>query len=112
MSLEAAEAPDGQTHVQLEAAKSALRTEISVLGRELVSSLRFYQGRDDSLPIGEILLAGGAAQLGGLPEELQRLLGAPVRIADPFAGVSLGKRVEESEASGSLAIAVGLGIER
>jgi type IV pilus assembly protein PilM len=91
--------------------KSAARAEIGALGRELVSSLRFYQSRPDSLPLGEVLLAGGGAQLGGLPEELNRLLGVPVRVVDPLAHVTLGKKVNPPENTASLAIAVGLGIE-
>jgi type IV pilus assembly protein PilM len=111
LSLDTEEAPDGLTPLQLEAAKSALRSEVGVLGRELVSSLRFYQSRPDSHAIGEILLAGGGAQLGGLSEELQRLLGTEVRVADPFAAVTLGKKVAQPESPSSLAVAVGLGIE-
>ncbi|HEV2591393.1 MAG TPA: type IV pilus assembly protein PilM, partial [Gaiellaceae bacterium] len=111
LSLDAENPPEGLTPLQLEAAKSALRSEVGVLGRELVSSLRFYQSRPDSLAIGEILLAGGTAQLGGLPAELERLLGAPVRVADPFARVTIGKKVAAPETAGSLAVAVGLGIE-
>ena len=111
LALDTEEAPEGLTPLQLEAAKSALRSEVGVLGRELVSSLRFYQSRPDSLAIGEILLAGGTAQLGGLSAELQRLLGANVRLADPFAAVTLGKKVTDLESPSSLAVAVGLGIE-
>ena len=111
LSLDAAQAPAGLSEIQSEAVKSAVRGEIGVLGRELVSSLRFYQSRPESLPIGEVLLAGGGAQLDGFAAEVERLLGAPVRLADPFASVALGKKVARPEAPGSLAIAVGLGIE-
>lgn len=111
LSLDAAQAPAGLSEIQLEAVKSAVRGEIGVLGRELVSSLRFYQSRPESLPIGEVLLAGGGAQLEGFAAEVEGLLGAPVRLADPLAGVALGKKVARPEAPGSLAIAVGLGIE-
>ena len=111
LDLDATDAPEGLAPVQFEAAKSAVRTEIGALGRELVSSLRFYQSRPDSLALGEVLLAGGAAQLRGLPEELGRLLGVPVRVADPLAKLTLGKKVKLPVETGSLAIAVGLGIE-
>ncbi|MBV8258617.1 MAG: type IV pilus assembly protein PilM [Actinobacteria bacterium] len=111
LSLDAAEPPTGLSEIQLEALKNAVRGEIAVLGRELVSSLRFYQSRPESLPIGEVLLAGGGARLAGFAEELQQLLGAPVRLADPLAGVVLGKKVARPDDVASLAIAVGLGIE-
>jgi type IV pilus assembly protein PilM len=99
------------TAVQLEAARAALRQEMQVLARELVSSLQFYQSRPNSLDIGEVLLTGGGAELGGIEAELGRQLGVPVRIGDPFDRVTLGKGVDRPEHTGSLAIAVGLGIE-
>src|SRR5581483_1033404 len=111
LSLDAAEPRAGLSEIQLEAVKAAVRAEIAVLGRELISSLRFYQSRPDSLPIGEVLLSGGGARLEGFDRELQSLLGAPVRLADPLAAVVLGKKVARPEDVASLAIAVGLGIE-
>ena len=41
--------------------------------------------RPGSLAIGEILVTGGGAELPGLVEELERLVGVPVRAADPLA---------------------------
>ena len=111
LTLEGGEIPEGMTPVQLEALRAAARTEIAVLGRELVSSLRFYQSRPDSLAIGELLLTGGGSQLPGLAEELQRMIGAPVRVADPLARVQPAKRVKLPADAASLAIAIGLGIE-
>jgi type IV pilus assembly protein PilM len=110
-SLGGTEPPEGISHVQLEAVRSAVQSEIGVLGRELVSSLRFYQARPDSLAIGEVLLSGGGSQLDGLAAELQRLLGAPVRTADPFSRVELARKVTVPEQAGAFAIAVGLGIQ-
>jgi type IV pilus assembly protein PilM len=111
LSLTRTEPPDGISGVQLEAVRSAMKAEIGVLGRELVSSLRFYQSRPDSLAIGEVLLSGGGAQLDGFAEELQGLLGAPVCVADPFGRVEPARKVTLPEQPGALAIAVGLGIE-
>jgi type IV pilus assembly protein PilM len=101
---------EGVTPVQLEAARSAVRQELQLLARELVSSLQFYQSRPGSLDIGEMLLTGGGAQLDGVDEELGRQLGVPVRLGDPLHRVRLGKDVAHP-ASPSLTIAVGLGIE-
>ena len=44
------------------------------------------------------------------PAELERLIGVAVRIGDPTIRVKLGKKVDTAHA-GSLAIAIGLGIE-
>lgn len=107
------EAPDTRlSPSQLEAAQSAMRQELQLLARELLSSLQYYQSRPGSLAIAEILLAGGGSQLVGTAVELERLLGVPVRAADPFAQVTLGRKVKRPAHPGSLAIAVGLGIER
>lgn len=96
---------------QLEAARTAARDELQVLARELVSSLQFYQARPGSLDIGEVLLTGGGAQLAGIDAELARQLGVFVRMGDPLRGVTLGNKVSRPADAGSLAIAVGLGIE-
>jgi type IV pilus assembly protein PilM len=111
LSLDATEPPAGLTPMEFEAARAAVKAEIAVLARELISSLRFYQARPESLDIGEVLVSGGGAQLGGFAAELQRVIGAPVRIADPLARVTLAKKLKVPDETGSLAIAVGLGIE-
>ncbi|HEY5294061.1 MAG TPA: type IV pilus assembly protein PilM [Gaiellaceae bacterium] len=111
LSLDTDEPPEGVTPLQFEAAREAAKLEIAVLARELMSSLRFYQSRTGSLDIGELLLAGGGAELGGFAAELQQALGVPVRPADPFARISVARKLRVPAAGGSLAIAVGLGIE-
>jgi type IV pilus assembly protein PilM len=96
---------------QVELAKAALRQQLQVLARELVSSLQFYQSRPGSLDIGEVLLTGGGSELTGMDVELGKMLGVPVRTANPFARVTLNDDVRRPAEPGSLAIAVGLAIE-
>jgi type IV pilus assembly protein PilM len=91
--------------------RAALQQELQSFARELVSSLQFYQGQPGSLGIGEIVLTGGTAHLPGLDAELSRAIGVRVRVGDPLARVKPGKRVEDPEQVGSLAVAIGLGIE-
>ena len=110
LSLAGGDAPEGLTHEQAAAAVEALHRGIESLVRELVSSLTYYQSQPGSLAIGEIILTGGGAKLAGLPEELERLLGVPVRLGDPLGRLEVTQPVDETEI-GSLAIAVGLGIE-
>jgi type IV pilus assembly protein PilM len=105
-----------ETVVGLEAGPSqdvvaAVRYEMQNLVRELLSSLRFYQSQPGSLAIGEILLAGGTSMIPGFAEDLGRELSIPVRLANPFARVQLGKGVQRPSQPGALAIAVGLGVE-
>jgi Tfp pilus assembly PilM family ATPase len=88
-----------------------VRRQIQSFARELVSSLQFYQNQPGSLGIGEIVITGGTAQLPGLAEELERLIGVHVRIGNPLARLKVPKRLAGTEQIGSLAVAIGLGIE-
>jgi type IV pilus assembly protein PilM len=104
-------APDGFREDQLTAAHEAARRQLQTFARELVSSLQFYQNQPGSLGIGEIVLTGGTTHLPGLSTELERLIGVPVRVADPFARVKVSKKVRERDQVGSFAVAIGLGID-
>jgi type IV pilus assembly protein PilM len=110
LTLDGDQEIEGVSAMQLEAARAAVRQELQLLARELVSSLKFYQSRPGSLDLGDVLLTGGGAQLDGIDAELARQLAVPVRLGDPLNRVKLGKDVPHP-ASPSLAIAVGLGIE-
>ncbi|MBV8079566.1 MAG: type IV pilus assembly protein PilM [Actinobacteria bacterium] len=101
----------GSSDPEFTKVRAAVRDELQTLTRELVSSLQFYQSRPGSLDIGELLLTGGVANLEGLADELARQLGVPVRVGDPLHRVTVGKSLRTPEQLGSLAIAVGLGIE-
>jgi type IV pilus assembly protein PilM len=111
LSLDGHEVPAGLREEQAHTAREALRRQVQGFARELVSSLQFYQGQPGSLGIGEIVLTGGTSHLAGLADELQRLIGVRVRVADPLVRVRVGKKVREPEQLGSLAVAIGLGIE-
>jgi type IV pilus assembly protein PilM len=112
LNLNLATAPEGLTAEQFEVVREAARRQIQSFARELVSSLQFYQNQPNSLGIGEIVLTGGTAHLPGLADELQRLIGVAVRVGDPLMRVRVGKKAVEDDAQiGSLAVAIGLGIE-
>jgi len=103
--------PETLTPEQADAARDAIRRGLEVFARDLVSSLRFYQSQPDSLAIRELVLSGGTAELPGLAEELERLLDVRVRVGDPLCRVRVGRQVKERHGLGSLAAAIGLGIE-
>jgi type IV pilus assembly protein PilM len=105
--------PAELTEVQYLAAKEAVRRQVESFARQLVSSLQFYQNQPGSLSIGEVVLTGGTAHMRGLAKELQRLMGVTVRVGDPLRRVRVGKdaRAFEEHQVGSLATAIGLGIE-
>ena len=105
------EVPKRFTEEQLATAREASLRQLQTFARELVSSLQFYQNQPGSLGIGEIALTGGTAHLPGLGGELSRLIGVPVHVVDPLSRVRVSKKVQEREQVGSLAVAIGLGIE-
>jgi type IV pilus assembly protein PilM len=112
LSLATANVPEGLTQDQADRAREAVRRQLQTFARELVSSLQFYQNQPGSLGIGEIVITGGTAHLGGVADELQRLIGVRVEVGDPLLRVKLGKKLRETdEQLGSLAVAIGLGIE-
>ena len=97
-----------------DAARRAMAAELQVFAREIVASLRFYQEQPGSLGIREILITGGTAASGGLAPELERLIGVPVRVADPLVARERPSKSEQGQNArnnGSLAVAIGLGIE-
>jgi type IV pilus assembly protein PilM len=103
--------PEGFSDEQLATAREAARRQLQTFARELVSSLQFYQNQPGSLSIGEIVLTGGTAHLPGLGTELERLIGVPVRVADPFTRLKVSKKAAAQDQLGSLAVAIGLGID-
>jgi type IV pilus assembly protein PilM len=103
--------PDGLNADQAKKARDAIRRAIQNFARELVSSLQYYQNQPGSLGIGEIVLTGGTAHLPGISGELERMIGVRVRVGDPLARMKVSKKVGEPEQIGSLAVAIGLGIE-
>ena len=111
MSLDGSATPEELTPEQMTVALDAVRRQVQSFARELVSSLQFYQNQPGSLGIGEIVLTGGTAHLPGLAQELERLIGVRVRIGDPLARLKVGKKFAGTEQIGSLAVAIGLGIE-
>ncbi len=112
LTLATPNVPEGLTQDQADRAREAVRRQLQTFARELVSSLQFYQNQPGSLGIGEIVITGGTAHLGGVADELQRLIGVRVAVGDPLMRVKLGKKLREAdEQLGSLAVAIGLGIE-
>jgi type IV pilus assembly protein PilM len=105
------EAPQDPGDERTTLAVEAARREVNGLARELASSLHFYQDQPDSLGFAEITITGGGAHLQGLAEQLEELVGISFRVADPFARVGSGHGISSGGQDGSLAVAIGLGIE-
>ena len=103
--------PAGMTSEQADTARAAVLRALEGFARDLVSSLRFYQSQPDSLGIRELVLTGGTAAMPGLASEVERLIGVSVRVGDPLGRVKVSRRVKQDAQVGSLAAAIGLGIE-
>jgi type IV pilus assembly protein PilM len=102
---------DGLTAEQVQKTRSGIQRALASFARELVSSLQFYQAQPGALGIGEIVLTGGATHMDGLAEALGEIVGVPIRQGDPFKRLNVGSNVVLDAQPGSLAIAIGLGIE-
>jgi len=92
--------------------RNAVKHELTTLARELVASLQFYQAQPDSLALAEILVTGGTTRMPGFVEELERLVRARVRVADPLSAVQADANIAARNDLASLAIAIGLGVDR
>ena len=103
--------PSVEADRRSEQAAEAARGELQALARELVASLEYYQAQPGSLPISEILLAGGTSRIPGLAAELERLTRVRVRLADPLVRVQADDSLEQRDDLASLAVAIGLGVE-
>ncbi len=102
---------DGLTDEQVAKTRDGIQRALATFARELVASLQFYQAQPGALGIGEIVLTGGTAHMDGLPEAIRELVGVPIRLGDPFRRVKVGPKVSSDGQHGSVAVAIGLGIE-
>jgi type IV pilus assembly protein PilM len=102
---------DGLTAEQVAKTRSAVQRALATFARELVSSLQFYQAQPGALGIGEIVLTGGTAHMDGLVDAVGEAIGVPVRLGNPFGRVTVAANVVDDGQPGSVAVAIGLGIE-
>ena len=102
---------EGLSTEQVQKTRSGIQRALASFARELVSSLQFYQAQPGALGIGEIVLTGGATHMDGLAEALGEIVGVPIREGDPFKRLKVGSKVALDAQPGSLAVAIGLGIE-
>jgi type IV pilus assembly protein PilM len=101
--------PEGLGPEGVAKAREAVRLGLQTFGRELISSLQFYQSQEGSLGIREVVLAGGSAQLPGLAAAVQQMIGVSVRVGDPLASVTVGKKVK-GQPGPDVAVPIGLGM--
>ena len=83
--------------------------------RENAPALQIYQASDEGANIEQILLTGGCANLTGITDLVESLIGIPVRIFDPFASMKFGKNIHLSklrEQAPAFTVACGLALRR
>ena len=69
----------------------------AALVEEIRGSLEYYLGEPDSVPIGRILVTGGASRTAGLVARLRGLFGERVECAHPLADMRVGRGTGLSE---------------
>ena len=88
-----------------------IQRALAAFARELVASLHFYQAQPGALGIGEVVVTGGTTHMPGFADALGRLIGVPVRLGDPYVRLQVSDGARDDDQAGSLAVAIGLGIE-
>ena len=79
--------------------------------QQVARALQFFFGASQYNAVDYVVLAGGTASIAGLPEMVEEKTGTPTIVANPFADMAVGSRVNASALAGdapSLMIACGL----
>ena len=61
--------------------------------RQLHRFLQFYYASSQKESVSQILISGGCARIPGIDEQIQTVVGTPVKVVNPFTHVGLGSRV-------------------
>ena len=96
--------PEEYEHEILAPFKDAVTQQVS-------QTLQFFFSSSHYNEVDHILLAGGVAAIEGLPDLIQESLSTPVRVANPFADLAIGSKVNKTMLKNdapSLLIACGL----
>ena len=79
--------------------------------QQVARALQFFFGTSQYIAVDYVVLAGGTASIQGLTEMVEDKTGTPTLVANPFADMAIGSRVNASSLSNdapSLMIACGL----
>lgn len=95
--------------------ETLLQPFVKRLAQDIRGALQIYQASDEGANIQQIYLTGGSANLTGITDLVENLIGIPVRILDPFASMKFGKNVHQSklrEQAPAFTVACGLALRR
>ncbi|MGE8152189.1 type IV pilus assembly protein PilM [Pseudomonas vancouverensis] len=71
-----------------------LQSFCEALVEQISRSLQFFHAGGQFTQVEQILLAGDAAAMPGLDQMIEQRLNKPTRVANPFAGMSVGSKVD------------------
>jgi type IV pilus assembly protein PilM len=77
------------------------------------STLSYYASLHPELPITNLVLSGGGAEMPGIREAFGELVRVPVALADPFSRISVNRRIDGEHlrrTAGRVPVAVGLAV--
>jgi type IV pilus assembly protein PilM len=83
------------------------------LAQQIARALQFFYSASTFNRTDRVILAGGSASIGKIDELVEERLGFPVSIANPFAHMALGERIEAAvleQSAPAMMIAVGLAL--
>jgi type IV pilus assembly protein PilM len=103
---------NGEEYVEME---ELLRPTSESLAEDIRRTLSLYGAIAAEDGIRTIFLSGGGARLRGLSGVLEEKLGVPVKLADPFRGFKIDKKVNVEylqESASQFGVGVGLAIRR
>ncbi|HSX48439.1 MAG TPA: type IV pilus assembly protein PilM [Candidatus Nanoarchaeia archaeon] len=100
--------PSGLQPKIMESLDSTLKT----MSAELKKLLKFYQERSENKdPVTQVSISGGTAGMPGLAEYIQKELGLPVTVTNPWAGLNMGHLPAISKVEAPMyATAIGLAL--
>ncbi len=112
-SLKKGEPVAGQT---LDSIQPVLTGVCEDVAGELQKTLDFFQATSGADRVDSLVVSGGGSKVGSLEEVLKDKFGIPVEIMNPFRSITADEKAVDaawlSDASPSLAIAVGLGVRK
>lgn len=106
---------DGSDELMPQEVSDIIKQVSQSIAGEIARSLDFYSATNADDRISKIFLSGGMALTAGLDSTIERTVGYPVEIMNPFQNIVIGKRVDSdalAKIAPALSVAVGLAMRR
>lgn len=106
---------DGGDEIVPQEVSDVIRQVSQTIAGELARSLDFYSATNADDRISKIYISGGMALTAGLDSVIERTVGYPVEVMNPFNNITVGKKVDAAalaKLAPALSVAVGLAMRR